>query len=140
MIGKTLYVNTDTNFTDFNWKIGEKVSIYTDIMNGQGLLGIGIIEKYLEEPNTKLAFIRKEMPSDKQEVWTPRKCRIRVVGLNPKGLWHNLVVGECYTRDIAHPYRIGITSASYKKIKPIEKYPRIRMDNFEIVPGWGQCF
>ena len=109
-------------------------------MNGIGLLGKGVIKEYLDKPNSKQTFIRKEMPSDKQEVWATRKCRIMVVGTTAKGIWHNLVAGEYVVRNIAHPYRIGITSASYKQRKPIKKYPRMRMDNFELIPGKGQCF
>ena len=144
MIVKTSYVSTNTNFTesfkDFKWKVGETIPIYTDFRNGRGLLGIAIIKEFLEEVDAKQTFIRKEMPSDKQEVWAPRKTKLHVVGINNKGLSHNIVGGTAIIRNIAHPYRIGISSSKYKKVKAIDKYPRMRMDNFELVPGWGQCF
>jgi len=109
-------------------------------MNGKGLLGKGIITKYLGDSNARQTFIRKEMAAAKQEVWAPRLCCIQITSLNSKGEFFNLVLGKHCSREIAHPYRIGITPSKYKLIKPISKYPRMRMDNFEIIKGMGQCF
>lgn len=127
------------NFNDVhsNMVPGYRIPIYAEIMNEEGLLGEAEIVEFIEDPNSEQTFIRKDMPSAKQEVWAPRKAIVRMTSVTEEGIGFKLILGEEYTREIAYPYRIGNTpSGWYSPVRHQNKnLPSHLVDSFIKVNG-----
>ena len=86
---------------------GARIPIYEEIMNEKGLLGIAEIIEFIGDPISEQTFTRKDMPTNKQEVWAPVKALLLITSLTSKGEGFNLVLGRLVIRNVACPYKIG---------------------------------
>jgi hypothetical protein len=110
-------------------------------MNEIGLLGKAQFIEFVDEPNTEQTFIRKEMPSNKQEVWAPRRARLKIKELTEKGTGYKLTIDSEIVKEIAYPYRIGnVPSGWYSIVQHRDKsLPSFLVDSFITINGI-ECF
>lgn len=120
---------------------GFRIQLFEEIINEKGLLGTAEIVEFVGDPISEQTFIRKDMPSNKQEVWAPRKALLRITSLTKEGEGFNLVLGKEYVRDIAYPYRVGNTPCGwYDQAKHKDKnLPSFLVDTFISVNG-VECY
>ena len=116
---------------------GAIVTLYEEIMNEKGLLGKAEIIEFIGDPISEQTFIRRDMPSGKQEVWAPRKVKIKVVELTEAGVGYKLSIGQEIVKEIAYPYRIGnVPSGWYGQVQHKDKnLPSFLVDTFISVNG-----
>ncbi len=131
------------NTTEFlsGFDVGDIVPIFLSAESEEELLGYGKILEFIADVDEKLCFIRQEMPTHKQEVWAPRKARLELQEITTLGESFNLSEGKIIRKKIGIPYRIGVASSSaLAKYTFSSSYNKYILDNFELIPGWGQCF
>lgn len=125
---------------DNTYEIGDLVEVYEDYHNNIGYYGEGLLLEKIEEMSPLTFILEDNYGSPRlQEVWSFEKWKIEMT--NPLGLSEsrNIKVGDIVNKNLRCFARIGVSANSVDPIEKPKQYSEI-IDNFEIVPGWGQCF
>lgn len=119
--------------------------IYLDHMNEEGLLGHAHIIELVEKEQPKGSYIKllpkgeKEPKEEDQEVYNSQEWIVEYIDVTELGKRHHCKPKQPDVRKIPFLQRIGIATSGSKN-KEDKLLSSNLVDNFEIVPGWGQCF
>lgn len=121
-------------------KEGDSVNFYLNHLLNEGLLGEGTLIQKTEEMSPLTFIVNDSHGSPRlQEVWSYEKWQVKVSSITKEGEFQNIKVGDILERRIRRFARIGVMCKSVEKVVKSKKYSEI-VDNFELIPGMGQCF
>jgi hypothetical protein len=123
------------------YKEGDIVYLYENFRLSEGHLGIAKLVMKLED-KSRLTYITEDNYGSPrlQKVWSYEVWEVEIISSTNRGrLYYNMKRGDLISRKLKVFGGIGVPANSVEPKEPTKLYSDI-FDNFEIVPGWGQCF